>query len=168
LSGGKREERVVAYIGLGTNLGDARANLHKALEWLEITAGIEVLRVASFYRSEPQGYVDQDWFLNTVAEVGTVLGAQNLLAALQAVEAAMGRVRTVRWGPRVIDLDLLLYGAEKIDLPGLTVPHPRLFVRAFVLVPLAELVPGLELSPGRLVGDLAARLGQEQAVAKID
>ena len=159
---------VSVYIGLGTNMGDTRANLQQALESLRTTPGMEVLRVASLYRSEPQGYLDQDWFLNTVVEARTVLGPFDLLCALQAVESAFGRVRSLRWGPRVIDLDLLLYGEAKIDSPGLTVPHSRLLERAFVLVPLAELAPGLELLPGLRAAELAARLAREQAVQRVD
>jgi len=158
---------VTAYVGLGTNLGDTRANLAKALDLLRTTPGVDILRVASLYRTAPQGYTDQDWFLNTVGEVRTVLSPWKVLAALQAVETALGRVRSLRWGPRIIDLDLLLYGEERIDSPVLTVPHPRLLVRAFVLVPLAELAPGLELAPGRTAAELAAGLAREQFVEKI-
>ncbi|MDA8337569.1 MAG: 2-amino-4-hydroxy-6-hydroxymethyldihydropteridine diphosphokinase [Peptococcaceae bacterium] len=159
---------VTAYIGLGTNLGDTRANLRQALESLRAKPGIEVRRVASFYRTEPQGYPDQDWFLNTVAGVETGLRPLGLLSALQGVEAALGRVRSLRWGPRVIDLDLLLYGEERINSPVLTVPHPRLMERAFVLVPLAELEPDLELAPGVRAAELAARLAGEQAVERVE
>jgi len=152
----------LAYVGLGTNLGEGLANLRRALALLAATPGIAVRRVASVYRTAPQGYVDQDWFLNTVAEVRTALPPLDLLGALQAVEAGMGRVRTIRWGPRVIDLDLLLYGEERVEGPQLTVPHPRLAERAFVLVPLAELIPDRELAPGQRVREMAARLAEEQ------
>lgn len=159
---------VTAYIGVGTNVGDMRGNLRVAFEQLRTMPGVVVCRVASVYRSEPQGLVDQDWFLNTVVEVNTSLSAQGLLTALQSVETLMGRIRTIRWGPRVIDLDILLYGEETIDCPGLIVPHPRLLERAFVVVPLAELVPDLKVALNLTAFELAGRLSREQAVEKVE
>ncbi|WP_027356279.1 2-amino-4-hydroxy-6-hydroxymethyldihydropteridine diphosphokinase [Desulfofundulus thermocisternus] len=139
---------VVAYIGLGSNMGGKKANLKAALELLGRVPGVKILRVAPFYRTEPVGYTDQDWFVNTVAEVETTLSPRELLAACLEVENRLGRVRGVRWGPRVIDLDLLLYNGQVIDEPDLVVPHPLMHERAFVLVPLADLAPDLVI-PGR-------------------
>jgi len=108
---------------------------------------MEISRVSSLYETAPVGVTDQPDFLNAVAAVRTGLGPEETLDALLHIENQMGRVRTQRWGPRVIDLDLLLYGGERVSLPRLTVPHPRLRERAFVLVPLAEIAPELRL-PG--------------------
>ena len=146
-----------AFIGLGGNLGDRRAYLERALELLRAEPGIEVVDVSTMRETEPVGYTDQPRFLNAVATLETDLGARDLLGRLLAVEQALERVRAgPRFGPRTIDLDLLLYGEEVIDEPGLTVPHPRLAERRFVLEPLAELAPDLVLPDGRRVGELAA------------
>jgi len=159
---------MLAYIGLGSNLGDRAENLRKALHQLNRSPSTAVTRVAPFYRSAPVGFTEQDDFINTVAELETVLPPRELLALLLSIEEDLGRVRTVRWGPRTVDLDLLLYGDEQIDEPDLIVPHPRLHERAFVLVPLADLAPGL-LLPGRgRVADLAGRLAKEQEIENIE
>jgi 2-amino-4-hydroxy-6-hydroxymethyldihydropteridine diphosphokinase len=139
---------VIAYLGLGANLGDRAAALSGALRALAATPGIEVLRVSGLYETEPQGLTGQPWFLNCVAEVRTSLDPQALLRACQAVELAFGRERTVRWGPRTLDVDVLLYGEAILDTPELRVPHPRLHQRAFALVPLCELAPDVGI-PGR-------------------
>ncbi|MBE3588464.1 MAG: 2-amino-4-hydroxy-6-hydroxymethyldihydropteridine diphosphokinase [Thermoanaerobacteraceae bacterium] len=152
---------VVAYIGLGSNMGGKKANLKAALELLGRVPGVRLLRVAPFYRTDPVGYTDQDWFVNTVAEVETTLSPRELLAACLDIENRLGRVRDIRWGPRVIDLDLLLYNGQVIDEPGLVVPHPRMHERAFVVVPLADLVPELVI-PGRgKVSKLLAVVGRQ-------
>ena len=146
-----------AYVGLGGNLGDRRSYLEGALELLRADTGIRVAAVSSFRETDPVGYVDQPRFLNAVAAVETELPPRELLERLLAVERALGRERTgPRYGPRAIDLDLLLYGDEVIDEPGLVVPHPRLAERAFVLEPLAELAPELALPDGRRVRELLA------------
>ncbi len=144
-----------AYIGLGGNRGDRRSYLVRALELLGEDADIRVAGVSTFRDTDPVGYVDQPRFLNAVAAVETDLPARELLERLLAVERVLGRERTgPRYGPRTIDLDLLLYGDEEIDEPGLVVPHPRLAERSFVLEPLAELAPDLVLPDGRRVRDL--------------
>jgi 2-amino-4-hydroxy-6-hydroxymethyldihydropteridine diphosphokinase len=145
----------VAYIGLGANLGDREATLRRALELL----GEEVVAVSTFRETEPVGYTDQPRFLNAAAAVDTELPPRELLNRMLAVERELGRTRDgPRWGPRTIDLDLLLYGDEAVDEPGLRVPHPRLHERRFVLEPLAELDPALVV-PGRgSVGALLAGL----------
>lgn len=148
-----------AFIAFGGNEGEVRANLLAALETLATLPGTSVQRRSSFYRTPAWGRTDQPDFLNGVAELETTLGAADLMQALLAVETRFGRVRgegVERWGPRTVDLDLLVYGDEVRDEPGLTLPHPRLHERAFVLVPLAEIAPGL-LVPGRgRVADLLA------------
>jgi len=138
-----------AYVGLGANLGEREAALRAALAALDATEGVDVVAVSTFRETEPVDYLDQPRFLNAAAAVETTLAARELLEALLEVERALGRTREgPRFGPRTIDLDLLLYGDESLDEPGLTVPHPRLHGRAFVLEPLAELDPGLVV-PGR-------------------
>jgi 2-amino-4-hydroxy-6-hydroxymethyldihydropteridine diphosphokinase len=139
----------VAYIGVGANLGDREATIRAALAALDATPGIRVVAVSSFRETEPVGYVDQPRFLNAAAAVETELDARGLLDALLAVERGLGRTREgPRFGPRTIDLDLLLFGDVEVDEPGLTVPHPRLHERAFVLEPLTELDPEMVV-PGR-------------------
>jgi 2-amino-4-hydroxy-6-hydroxymethyldihydropteridine diphosphokinase len=137
-----------AFIGLGSNLGDREATIRRALELLEARAEIEVVAVSSLKETDPVGYEDQPRFLNGAAALRTELPPRGLLDGLQAVEQRLGRDRSgPRFGPRTIDLDLLLYGHEQIDEPGLQIPHPRLAERRFVLEPLAELDPGLQV-PG--------------------
>ena len=145
-----------AYVGLGSNLGEREATLWKALEGLGATEGIEVVAVSSFRETDPVGVVDQPRFVNAAAALETSLRPRELLDRLLDVERALGRDRAVeeRWGPRTVDLDLLLYGGESIDEPGLEVPHPRLAERAFVLEPLLELDPDLRLPDGRPLRDL--------------
>lgn len=140
-----------AYVGLGANLGDRERNLRRAVELLGAEPRIEVMAVSTFRETEPVGYLDQPRFLNGACAVETTLSPRELLERLLAVEQALGRQRgqEPRWGPRTIDLDLLLYGQETVAEPGLTVPHPRLTERSFVLEPLLELDPNLHLPDGR-------------------
>jgi 2-amino-4-hydroxy-6-hydroxymethyldihydropteridine diphosphokinase len=137
-----------AYVGLGANLGDREQTLNAAVDALAGEPGIEVVAVSTLCETEPVGVGEQPRFLNGAAELETTLTARELLDRLLAVEQQFGRVRIVgEHGPRTLDLDLLLYGDDVIEEPGLTVPHPRLHERRFVLEPLAELAPGL-LVPG--------------------
>lgn len=148
-----------AYVGLGSNLGDRKALLQAALEQLAAEPGVELLAVSACRDTAPVGFLDQPRFLNAAAAIETTLCARELLDRLLGVERRLGRVRAGdRFGPRSIDLDLLVYGDEVIDEPGLEVPHPRLHERAFVLEPLVELAPDLVV-PGRgRVSDLLAGL----------
>src|SRR5690242_16631519 len=133
---------VTAYIGLGSNLGDRRDSLERAVSALRQTPGVRVVRVSSFYETEPVGGPPgQPMFLNAAAELATDLGPEALLQVLLDVEQALGRVRSEHWGPRTIDLDSLLYGDLALSGPRLTVPHPRMHERRFVLQPLAEIAP---------------------------
>jgi 2-amino-4-hydroxy-6-hydroxymethyldihydropteridine diphosphokinase len=137
------------YVGLGTNLGDRDAMLRAALEQLAGEPEVEVVAVSAFRETEPVGIVDQPRFVNAAAAVDTSLSARELLDRLLAIEQRLGRTREgPRFGPRTIDLDLLLYGDGEIAEPGLRVPHPRLHERLFALEPLAELDPQLVV-PGR-------------------
>ncbi len=144
-----------AYVALGANLGDAQATVRAAFDALETLSETRVLRRSSLYRTAPVGLADQPDFINAVAAIETALAPDALLSALLAIENRFGRVRRDRNGPRTLDLDLLLYGEQCIDSPQLTLPHPRLHLRAFVLCPLAEIAPDLPL-PGR--GSVAAWL----------
>lgn len=138
-----------AYVGLGANLGDREATIHAALDALDAEDGIDVVAVSTLRETEPVGVGEQPLFLNGAAAIETALSAPELLDRLLELEQRFGRVRIPReHGPRTLDLDLLLYGEERIEEPGLTVPHPRLHERRFVLEPLAELDPAL-LVPGR-------------------
>jgi 2-amino-4-hydroxy-6-hydroxymethyldihydropteridine diphosphokinase len=150
--------RARAYIGLGSNLGDREATLREALRRLDSVDGIAVVAVSSFRETDPVGKVDQPRFVNAAAELETSLRPQDLLDRLLEVERALGRDRAQeeRWGPRTVDLDLLLYGGETFEDPGLEVPHPRLAERAFVLEPLLELDPALRLPDGRPLRELGA------------
>ena len=139
-----------SFVGLGANLEDPAAQIARALELLAAEDGIELVGVSSLRETDPVGFEDQPRFLNGAAELRTSLSARELLERLLAIERDLGRVRGEgpRFGPRTIDLDLLLYGDAEIDEPGLQIPHPRLHERRFALEPLAELDPALEL-PGR-------------------
>jgi 2-amino-4-hydroxy-6-hydroxymethyldihydropteridine diphosphokinase len=144
---------VRAYVGLGANLGDREASIRRA------GVLIGARRVSRIRETEPWGYADQPPFLNAAAELGTELAPRALLDRLLEVERELGRTRGgLRYGPRTIDLDLLLYGAETIDEPGLVVPHPRLHERGFVLEPLAELEPTLVVPGKGLVSALLAAI----------
>ena len=150
---------MIAYLGLGANLGDRLASLQRAVDLLVEVPGLRVLRSSRVYETEPVGGPDQSDYLNAVLEVDTTLGPGDLLAAGRAVEDSMGRVHQERWGPRPIDVDLLTYGDRTIDEPGLQVPHPRMHERGFVLVPLAELCPDPPLPGGRRLPEI--RLGPD-------
>jgi 2-amino-4-hydroxy-6-hydroxymethyldihydropteridine diphosphokinase len=152
---------VRAYIGLGANLADREGTIEQAVGLLGAEPGIEVVSVSSLRETEPWGRVAQPAFVNGAVAVETTLEPRALLGVLLDVERRLGRVRDERWGPRTIDLDLLLYGDVVLDEPGLTVPHPRLHERAFALEPLQELDPELAV-PGRgSVADLLAALAGE-------
>jgi 2-amino-4-hydroxy-6-hydroxymethyldihydropteridine diphosphokinase len=147
-------------LGLGSNIGDKPANISRALALLEEHGALEVMRVSSIYRTLPWGYLDQDVFANACALAKTRLSPAELLAAVKAVETEMGRKETVRWGPRLIDIDILFYGDDELATEDLILPHRELFNRAFVLMPLAEIAPDLRVG-GRAIGVAAANLWAE-------
>jgi 2-amino-4-hydroxy-6-hydroxymethyldihydropteridine diphosphokinase len=151
---------VRAFVGLGSNLGDREGTLRAAVGRLRGLSATQVLRVSTLRNTEPVGYVDQPRFLNGVVELETELPAHELLDALLNLERGFGRDRSASppRGPRTLDLDLLLYGNEEIAQPGLEVPHPRLHERRFVLEPLAELDPSLEVPGKGPIQTLLARL----------
>jgi 2-amino-4-hydroxy-6-hydroxymethyldihydropteridine diphosphokinase len=154
---------VAVYLGLGTNIGDRRANLRAALAALR--EEIDVLALSSIYESEPVGYADQPPFWNMVARAATPLAPAELLARLIGIEQRMGRQRSFRNAPRIIDLDILLYGDVVQADPGLQLPHPRMSERAFVLRPLTELAPSLrDPQTGELYRDVLERGTFERAI----
>ena len=130
------------HIALGTNIGNREHNLREAIRLLA-EAGVRVLRISSIYETEPVDYLEQAWFLNAVLEAQTDLPALELLHKLRSIESAMGSKKAFAKGPRLIDLDILLFGNDTIATPELQVPHPRMLQRRFVLVPLAEIAPNL-------------------------
>ena len=146
-----------AFVGIGSNLGDREGNLRQAIELLSAEDGIDVVAVSEIRETDPVGPVEQGPFLNGAVRIETGLAPRELLERLLAVEGRLGRVRRERWGPRTIDLDLLLYGDDVLDEPGLTVPHPRLHERRFALEPLSDLAPSLEI-PGK--GPISALLAE--------
>jgi 2-amino-4-hydroxy-6-hydroxymethyldihydropteridine diphosphokinase len=155
------------YLSLGSNLGEREANLRAAIAALT-GVGVRVGRVSSIYETEPVDYLEQGWFLNCVVEAETELPALELLRALRGIEARMGSRKLIAKGPRLIDMDILLYRAETIDTAELQVPHPRMHVRRFVLVPLAEIAPGLRHpSWGGTVAELLAKTPDNSAVRRM-
>ena len=138
----------LAYVGIGANLGPREETLHRAVEVLGRADEVEVVGVSDLRETDPVGVIDQPPFLNGAVAIETTLPARALLDLLLEIERSLGRVRGERWGPRIVDLDLLVYGNEVVDEPGLRVPHPRLHERRFALEPLADLRPELEI-PGR-------------------
>jgi 2-amino-4-hydroxy-6-hydroxymethyldihydropteridine diphosphokinase len=140
-----------AFIGLGSNVGDRLQFLRRAVQHLGETIGVQVRDVSSVYETEPVGPAAQAWFLNAVAAVDTSLSPVTLLHQTQAIERALGRETPYHWGPRTIDLDILLHGSTQVRTATLTIPHAELCHRAFVMIPLLELEPGLVLPDGTQV-----------------
>lgn len=151
---GRNDASVRAYLGLGGNLGDPASAMAAALQALDQDERVEVAAVSSLYRTPPWGLTEQPDFLNAVAAVDCRLGARDLLKLCLEVEASLKRVRDMRWGPRLIDIDILIFGEERIDEEGLHVPHPRMLERAFVIVPLTEIAADLSVG-GRPVASWA-------------
>ncbi|MHC1741695.1 MAG: 2-amino-4-hydroxy-6-hydroxymethyldihydropteridine diphosphokinase [Syntrophobacteraceae bacterium] len=153
-------------IGFGSNQGDSVAVCKAAIRALSENAVIRLIRVSSFYRTTPVGYLDQEWFVNGVMLCSTTLSPSELLGVLHAVEQSFGRKRTLRWGPRTLDLDLLAHGDRVLHLPDLTVPHARMHERRFVLAPLVEIYPEwihpvLGKSARELLSELSDGSGQD-------
>jgi len=151
-------EPVRASLALGANLGDARATVEAAIGALERLPSTRLIARSSLYRTTPVGYADQPDFINAVALVETLLAPRALLDALLDLEQAQGRTRTFANAPRTLDLDILLYDGQTIHEPGLTIPHPRMHDRAFVLVPLAEIMPDADIPGQGRVAELVQRL----------
>lgn len=151
------------YIGVGSNLGDKLHDCRKAIELIDNIENCTVMKQSGFYRTEPVGVASQDWYVNGVICVETGLSAQDLLRSLLSIETHMGRVRKKRWGSRIIDLDILLYENRVIDEKTLTIPHPLMHMRKFVLIPMVQLDPDL-IHPvlGKAMFELLDDLAEER------
>ena len=155
------------YLSLGSNVGDRPANLRAALDALP-PAGVLVRQVSSLYETEPVDFLDQPWFLNCVVEAETEMEPHELLQSLRAIESQLGSQKEFAKGPRKLDLDILLYGAETIATPDLQIPHPRMLHRRFVLAPLAEIAPNLQHpSWPATVSTLLSRLADPSQVRQL-
>ncbi len=152
-----------AILALGSNIGDKVAHIDDAVRAVSHDGLVRVVARSANYRTAPWGNVDQDWFVNAVMGVATELPPLALLARCQEVERQLGRARTVKWGPRVIDVDILTYGEITLATPELTLPHPHMTERAFVLRPLLDIAPGLQIR-GRTVADWLALVPHEDVV----
>ena len=158
-------EKMLAYVGIGSNLGDKLSNCHRAIEAICSDARNRIVKYSPFYHTEPVGEKKQDWFVNGVLAVETSLGPREFMDFLLAVERRMDRVRGERWGPRIIDLDILFFGQKVISEGGLQIPHPRLQERRFVLVPLQDIAPHLEHPLlGKTISQILAELKEEEKV----
>lgn len=160
---------VISFLGIGSNLGNPVQQCREALRQIASLKNIQVLRRSSLYRTEPVGNTNQDWFVNGILELRTTFTAPQLLKALQWVEQALGRVRTEKWGPRTIDIDLLLFGREIIVIGDLVIPHPEMHKRRFVLVPMNE-IAAYVIHPlyGVSMKGLLDRLDDDLAVERIE
>ncbi|MCL4543744.1 MAG: 2-amino-4-hydroxy-6-hydroxymethyldihydropteridine diphosphokinase [Chloroflexi bacterium] len=154
------------WIGLGGNLGDRRRFLERALDLLS-DHGISICTVSSLFETAPQEVTDQPAYLNAAAHCTTELSPESTLQELLAVEQQLGRTRLARWGPRIIDLDLLLYDGIALETPRLTIPHPRMWERAFVLIPLTELLPELHMPDGSLARQRGQALASSQWLTRV-
>jgi 2-amino-4-hydroxy-6-hydroxymethyldihydropteridine diphosphokinase len=155
-----------AFLGLGSNVGDREANLREAIARVRTAEGVNFLRASRVYQTEPIGVTDQPEFLNMVVEVEVAdsMSARELLSLVKRIETEVGRKQRERWGPREIDIDVLLFGDEHIVEEDFEVPHPRMWERAFVLAPLAELAPEMRTPSGETMGEVAKRLSREQGI----
>ncbi|RNB82829.1 2-amino-4-hydroxy-6-hydroxymethyldihydropteridine diphosphokinase [Brevibacillus fluminis] len=142
---------VRAYLAVGTNIGEREHNLLGAVKGLQTIEGITVVDLSAVYETDPVGYTDQAAFLNMAVEIETSLSPEALLESVLRLEQELGRVRIIRWGPRTIDIDILLYGEESVALPHLQIPHPEMTGRAFVLVPLNDIFDHAQLIKGKLL-----------------
>lgn len=154
----------LAYLALGSNVGKREQYLREAIQALQATPGIKLVSVSKVYETDPVGYVEQDAFLNMVVAIETRLSPADLLTAVLSIEQQLGRVRLIRWGPRVIDIDIILYGQEQVDLSDLQIPHPALLERAFVLVPLRDVWQGDALLGENSIAEHIRKAGDAKGV----
>ena len=158
----------MAYIGIGSNIGSPLKNCQRSIALLEEHARIKVIARSSFYETEPVGPRDQSWFVNAVAEISTDMEPILLLDTLLAIEIAMGRIRNEKWGPRKIDLDILLYGKSVINNDRLKIPHPEMIKRRFVLAPLAELAPNsIHPTENKTIQEILSDLPEDKKVIQL-
>lgn len=152
----------IAYLSLGANLGDRKAMLEAALRRLEASGQLRVVTASSVYETEPIGYAEQPWFYNLAAEIETDLDPDELLTLTKQVERELNRTREIHWGPRTIDIDILLYDDLVTNGNQLTLPHPEMVSRRFVLEPLVEIAPDLKLPDGRRIADLLPSVSAQE------
>jgi 2-amino-4-hydroxy-6-hydroxymethyldihydropteridine diphosphokinase len=150
-----------AYLGLGGNIGNVKENIEEALRLLQSNGNLKVLKISSYYQTAPVGYVEQDWFLNIAAEIQTELPPYELLEHINNVEQQLKRERLIRWGPRTIDIDILLYDNFESNTDRLTIPHPRMTERAFVIIPLLEIAPNLNIK-GQSIKVVASNINNQE------
>lgn len=150
-----------AYLGLGGNVGEPKNNIVEALKLLQSHGTVSIVKTSSFYETAPVGYEQQDWFVNIVAEIETVLPPDELLTLCNEVEQLLKRIRLIRWGPRTIDIDILLYEGFESNTERLTVPHPRMLERAFVMIPLLEIAPQLQIN-GKNIREIAEGISNQE------
>ncbi len=157
----------VCYLSVGTNIGEREENLAAAIFLISTQPDIRLTNQSSFYETEPIGYTEQDSFLNVVVEIKTALSPMQLLSHCQSIEQKLGRKRTIRWGPRIIDVDILLFDSRSIQTDELTVPHPRMHERSFVMAPLAEINPDIEIPMQQQTArEIAAELPDRETIRK--
>lgn len=157
-----------AYIGIGSNIGDKTANCKKAIELLKENPQIKAAKISSFYETEPVGYKEQEWFVNCAVEIETDLNPQELILLCQTIESKLGRKRKIKYGPRIIDLDILLYNNDIIDTTELKIPHPEMHKRSFVLKPLSDIAPdAVHPVLKKTIEKLLNNLTEESAINKI-
>lgn len=149
-----------AYLGIGSNLGDKRRNIENALKLLKEHESIKIINTSSYYETEPVGYTEQDWFLNMVVEIDTCLNPYELLEYCNFIESNLKRKRIIRWGPRTIDVDILLYENFTSNDEKLIIPHPRMCERAFVMIPLYEIAKDIKIN-GENIKDIVENLKGE-------
>lgn len=159
-------ERV--YLSIGSNVGDRLENLRSCVRMLEGSKFVALDKVSGVYKTAPVGYEHQPDFLNAVVSLDTTLSPRALLDLCQAIERNLGRTRTIRWGPRTIDVDILVYGEEKINEPDLVIPHPRIYERGFVLFPLKEIEPEFIFPDGNHIDKIIGSLAPHQRVVRLD
>jgi len=150
-----------AYLGLGGNMGEVKSNIDEALRLLQVQGDVAVTKISSYYQTAPVGYLQQDWFLNVAVEIETQLPPYDLLKRCNEVEAELKRERIIRWGPRTIDIDILLYDGFESKDEKLTVPHPRMTERAFVIIPLQEIAPDLTIK-NQSIHEIAHQLNNQE------
>jgi 2-amino-4-hydroxy-6-hydroxymethyldihydropteridine diphosphokinase len=148
---------MIGFLSLGSNQGDKKRNLEQALEYLGDTSDLKLKKISGFYETEPWGGVEQDSFLNLVVELESMMEPLKLLHKCQQIEEKLGRTRSVRWGPRTIDIDILIYNNKTIKTPELILPHPYLEEREFVLAPLREIEPKLLLPSGKMAWEVKGK-----------
>lgn len=150
--------KVISYLGLGSNIGNTKDNLDSAIKILNESKNCNILQVSSFYKTKPVGVTNQPDFLNAVVKIETQLSPEELLKLINSIENKLGRIRTIKWGPRTIDIDILIYGNIIINKENLVIPHPAMMERSFVLEPLSEIEPNMIMPNGENISDVLGRI----------